>query len=101
MHDIPSSESPLILESRGSFFVGGEQVERTAVEIGSFGPDDRITVNQMYVEYMVPHGASKVPVVMIHGATLSGKTYDTTPDGRMGWYEYFVRKAIRSMSSTR
>jgi hypothetical protein len=25
-----------------------------------------------------------VPVVMVHGATLSGKTYDTTPDGRMG-----------------
>lgn len=29
---------------------------------------------------------------MVHGATLSGKTYDTTPDGRMGWFEYFVRK---------
>jgi pimeloyl-ACP methyl ester carboxylesterase len=65
---------------------------KTAVELGSFGPDDQITVNQMYVEYMVPEGATKLPVVMIHGATLSGKTYDTTPDGRMGWYEYFVRK---------
>jgi hypothetical protein len=30
--------------------------------------------------------------VMLHGATLSGKTYETTPDGRMGWDEYFVRK---------
>jgi pimeloyl-ACP methyl ester carboxylesterase len=29
---------------------------------------------------------------MIHGATLTGKSYDTTPDGRMGWYEYFVRR---------
>jgi hypothetical protein len=28
----------------------------------------------------------------VHGATLSGKSYDTTPDGRMGWYEYFVRQ---------
>jgi pimeloyl-ACP methyl ester carboxylesterase len=30
---------------------------------------------------------------MIHGAGLSGKSYDTTPDGRMGWYEYFVRRS--------
>ena len=93
LRDIRPAESPLILKSRGSFFVGGEQVEKTAVEIGSLGPDDRITINQMYVEYMVPDGATKVPVVMVHGATLSGKTYDTTPDGRLGWYEYFVRKS--------
>lgn len=42
---------------------------------------------------MVPDGLTKLPVVMVHGATLSGKTYDTTPDGRMGWFEYFVRQA--------
>lgn len=89
---IRSAESPLVLQARGSFYVGGEQVERSAVELGSLGPDDSITVQQMYVEYMVPQAAAKVPVVMVHGATLSGKTYDTTPDGRMGWYEYFVRK---------
>lgn len=92
LRDIQQAESPLVLKSRGSFYVGGEQVERTAVELGSLGPADQITVNQMYVEFMVPVDASKVPVVMVHGATLSGKTYDTTPDGRMGWYEYFVRK---------
>jgi pimeloyl-ACP methyl ester carboxylesterase len=92
LRDIQPASSPLVLQSRGSFYVGGEQVEKTAIEIGSLGPDDRITVNQMYVEYMVPQGATKVPVVLVHGATLSGKTYDTTPDGRMGWYEYFVRK---------
>lgn len=92
LNDIRPAESPLVLESRGSFFVGGEQVERTDVEIGSLGPDDQITINQMYVEYMVPERAASVPVVMVHGATLSGKTYDTTPDGRMGWFEYFVRE---------
>ncbi|NYT60412.1 hypothetical protein H0A65_15940 [Alcaligenaceae bacterium] len=93
LRDIRPSDSPLVLKSRGSFFVGGEQVEKTAIELGSLGPDDRITINQMYVEYMVPEGAAKASVVMVHGATLSGKTYDTTPDGRMGWYEYFVRKS--------
>ena len=42
-------------------------------------------------EYKVPP-SSRVPVVMVHGADLSGKSYETTPDGRMGWEEYFVRK---------
>jgi pimeloyl-ACP methyl ester carboxylesterase len=47
----------------------------------------------MYVRYMVPQGGDgRVPVVMVHGATLTGKSWETTPDGRMGWDEYFVRK---------
>jgi hypothetical protein len=29
---------------------------------------------------------------MVHGCCLSSKTWETTPDGRMGWNEYFVRK---------
>ena len=42
---------------------------------------------------MVPLGGDgDVPVVMVHGATLTGKSWETTPDGRMGWDEYFVRK---------
>ncbi len=86
-------DRPLVLKSRGSFFVGGESVEQSRVELGSRGAADRITVNQMYVEYMVPDGQPKLPVVMVQGAGLSGKTYDTTPDGRMGWFEYFVRQA--------
>jgi pimeloyl-ACP methyl ester carboxylesterase len=94
--DLKTPASPLVLQARGSFYVGGEKVAQTSVEV-SPAPDvpfrdDQVTVNQMYVEYMIPHGASKVPLVLIHGATLSGKTYDTTPDGRMGWFEYFVRK---------
>ena len=83
---------PLMLKARGSFFVSGRSVEQKAGEI-LLGPDDSVTVDQMYVEYMVPDGKAKVPVVMIHGAGLSGKSYDTTPDGRMGWFEYFVRRA--------
>ena len=56
-------------------------------------PAGHITVNQMYVRYMVPQGGDgNVPVVMVHGATLTGKSWETTPDGRMGWDEYFVRK---------
>jgi hypothetical protein len=47
----------------------------------------------MYVQYQIPEGAdAHVPVVMVHGCCLSSKSYETTPDGRMGWNEYFLRK---------
>ena len=92
-NDIQTPRSPLVLKAQGSFYVGGESVEQTRDELGSFGPAGHITVNQMYVRYMVPQGSDRsVPVVMIHGMTLTGKSWETTPDGRMGWDEYFVRK---------
>ena len=47
----------------------------------------------MYVQYQVPpNGNRHLPVVMVHGCCLSSKTWETTPDGRMGWDEYFVRR---------
>ena len=91
--DVKTPDTPLVLKAQGSFFVGGETVEQTQGQLGNLGPGGHITVNQMYVRFMVPQGAEGgVPVVMLHGATLTGKSWETTPDGRMGWDEYFVRK---------
>lgn len=93
LKDVQTSETPLVLKAQGSFFVGGEKVEQTQGELGDLGPGGHITVNQMYVRYMVPQGGDgNPPVVMVHGATLTGKSWETTPDGRMGWDEYFVRR---------
>ena len=93
LREVKTPDKPLVLKAQGSFFVGGEKVEQTADELGGLGPGGHITVNQMYVRYMVPqNGDRNVPVVMVHGATLTGKSWETTPDGRMGWDEYFVRK---------
>jgi len=86
---------PLTLKEQGSFFVGGEN--KTITQPG-FGPNapplsGEITVNQMYVQYQIPmKGDQHVPVVMVHGCCLSSKTWETTPDGRIGWSEYFLRK---------
>jgi hypothetical protein len=84
---------PLTIKSQGSFFVGGEKKgvtqPATAEMVAQIGD---ITVNQMYVQYQIPlSGDHHVPVVMVHGCCLSSKTWETTPDGRMGWSEYFVR----------
>jgi pimeloyl-ACP methyl ester carboxylesterase len=93
LKDVQTPDTPLVLKAQGSFFVGGTKAEQTEVELGNLGPAGHIAVNQMYVRFMVPQdGAGNVPVIMVHGATLTGKSWETTPDGRMGWDEYFVRK---------
>ncbi len=85
--------TPLVLQAQGAFYVGGEKASQTFEEMGSQRPADTATVNQMYVEYMVPHvKAKKTPVILMHGAGQSGAVWNWTPDGRMGWFEYFVRK---------
>ena len=89
-----SGEQGLVIGSQGSFFVGGEvkTVEPQPGAPAGVRAGD-ITVNQMYVQYQTPPGSNKhLPVVMVHGCCLSSKTWETTPDGRMGWNEYFVRK---------
>jgi pimeloyl-ACP methyl ester carboxylesterase len=89
----------LVLKEQGSFFVGGRTIFTDALTgsttgfLGSGINTGNITVDQMYVQYQIPEGAeSHVPVVMVHGCCLSSKSYETTPDGRMGWNEYFLRK---------
>ena len=85
---------PLTIKEQGSFFVGGEHRTITTPASGVLpAQTGEITVNQMYVQYQIPlNGAQHVPVVFVHGCCLSSKTWETTPDGRMGWSEYFVRK---------
>jgi pimeloyl-ACP methyl ester carboxylesterase len=80
-------DGPLTLSKEGSFFVGGDT--------RAVAPNSDITVNQMYVQYQVPASIASQPkpaVVMIHGCCLSAKSWEETPDGRMGWSEYFVRR---------
>jgi len=86
-----AAEKSLVIASQGSFFVGGEVKAVPPPGPNRAGGD--ITVNQMYVQYQTPAGPGRhLPVVMVHGCCLSSKTWETTPDGRMGWNEYFLRK---------
>src|SRR5580658_6406207 len=87
------NNKPLVIAEQGSFFVGGETKSSNPPNApGDAMPSD-VTVNQMYVQYQKPVGGGQhVPVVMVHGCCLSSKTWETTPDGRMGWNEYFVRR---------
>jgi hypothetical protein len=95
---------PLTLEDQGSFFIGGvpKISEHAAIP---FAPPNQpapaptpqqITIGQMYVHFQIP--ARKAgpgwPVIMVHGSTHTGASLESTPDGREGWYPYFVRKGV-------
>jgi len=87
------SATPLIIAKQGSFFIGGRDVHSNTLSTNTlFPPTGTITVDQMYVRYQAPVGANRTKIALIHGCCLTGKTWETTPDGRTGWDEYFLRK---------
>lgn len=86
---------PLVLADQGSFFIGGRTARtegHTTVPPADFLKAGDITVDQMYVQYMIPSVVSGPPVIMMHGFNHTGVTFETTPDGREGWATYFARK---------
>src|SRR6187397_690783 len=95
---------PVTLEDQGSFFVGGvtkvsEYAAVPAAPPGQPTPPrtpQQITIGQMYVQFEIPakRSAPGWPVIMVHGSTHTGAALESTPDGREGWYPYFVRKGV-------
>ena len=91
------NERPLVIRELGSFYVGGT-IKFSEANYGApsppFGPGD-ISVDHMYVQYLIPvHEKYRYPVIMVHGGGHTGKTYETTPDGREGWYTSFARRGF-------
>lgn len=88
-----SDTGPLTIAKQGSFFVGGRNVESAHLSLlPAYAPSGTIAVEQMYVRFQEPVAAKRPPLVLIHGCCLTGKTWESTPDGRMGWDELFVRR---------
>jgi hypothetical protein len=85
--------APLSVAKQGSFFVGGRDVKSDTLSLlPAYAASGTVSVDQMYVRYQVPAQSPHAPIVLIHGCCLTGKTWETTPDGRMGWDEYYLRK---------
>ncbi len=85
---------PLNLREEGSFFVGGKAHQvANAYAYRQMGGNS--VYDQMYVQFQKPQKRNKQwPIVFVHGCCLTSKTWETTPDGRMGWYEYFTRRGF-------
>src|SRR5689334_18059207 len=92
---------PLVIEDQGSFFIGGvPKVTNYASVPTPNNPNqpapNQITIGQMYVQFEIPQTKKRgaAPVIMVHGSTHTAACLESTPDGREGWYPYFVRKGI-------
>ena len=94
----------IVLRGMGSFHVGGriaeisgkpvrEIVRQPGGPLTKLDPNGQYMVEQMYVQYFLPKNRKgKVPLLMWHGGGLTGVTYESTPDGREGWMNFFIRR---------
>ena len=93
---------PLMIEDQGSFFVGGvPKITNYATVAPPNAPNqapapNQIMIGQMYVQFEIPVTKKRnaPPVIMVHGSSHTAACLESTPDGREGWYPYFVRKGI-------
>ncbi|HEY9561907.1 MAG TPA: alpha/beta fold hydrolase [Anseongella sp.] len=90
-----NKRKPLIIAGQGSFAVGGTKI----TEPGTFDVNNALKPqgqtfhgDHAYVFYQIPVKARKYPLVFLHGAGQSKKTWETTPDGREGFQNIFLRR---------
>lgn len=89
-----ATAAPLVMQEQGSFAVGGTVVTApgtyNTVKPGAEG--QTLHGDHAYVFYQVPEKPRKLPLVMWHGAGQSSKTWESTPDGREGYQNIFLRR---------
>lgn len=85
----------LTIKEQGSFAVGGT----VATEPGSFDVNNALDSqgqtfhgDHLYAFYQVPLKARNMPLVFLHGAGQSKKTWESTSDGREGFQNIFLRR---------
>jgi len=94
----------IVLRGMGSFHVGGRIAEVSGKEVrmiqrapggpmSKLDPNGQFMVEQTYVQYFLPKvRKGKLPLLMWHGGGLTGVTFESTPDGRDGWMNFFIRQ---------
>ena len=92
----PKKQKPIQIVEQGSFAVGGTVITNP----GTFDPYNPMPAGQTfhgdhaYVFYQIPVKARKYPLVMWHGIGQFSKTWETTPDGREGFQNIFLRRGF-------
>ena len=89
--------APLVIQQQGSFAAGGAVVTAP----GKFDPKKPLDPagqsyhgDHAYVFYQIPENPHKYPIVMLHGAGQFSRTWESTPDGREGFQNIFLRRGF-------
>lgn len=86
------SMPPVTIVDQGSFAAGGTVIEAKSA-YDPYHPKAQAQTlhgDHAIVSYQVPAQARTMPLVFLHGAGQSSKTWDTTPDGRDGFKNIFL-----------
>ena len=89
-----AENSVLQIEKQGAFAAGGTVIPaREKYDPRHPTPESQtLHGDHANVAYQVPVNAKKHPLVFLHGAGQSQRTWQTTPDGREGFQNIFLRK---------
>ena len=102
-HGAHRTDGAIALKSVRGYHVGGERKTLSGLPIKEVrtnpqapirksDPNGDYQVGQLYVQHFaLASPKAKVPLLLWHGGGLTGVTWETTPDGRAGWHEYFMR----------
>ncbi len=91
-----SSSNSLVIADQGIFSAGGI----TTTSKGTFDPENQWEetgagqtshVDHANVLYQIPENETGMPMVFLHGYGQSRMGWMTTPDGREGWSDMFLR----------
>lgn len=94
---VQQNSGALSIAEQGIFSAGGI----TVTSDGTFDPEDQweetgagqtAHVDHANVLYQIPEDKTELPMVFLHGYGQSRMGWMTTPDGREGWSEMFLRK---------
>jgi pimeloyl-ACP methyl ester carboxylesterase len=88
--------APIAIQDQGSFAVGGTVVTAPGtydpVKAGPAG--QTLHGDHAYVAYQIPVAAKQLPIAFLHGHLQFSKTWETTPDGREGFNNIFLRRGF-------
>jgi pimeloyl-ACP methyl ester carboxylesterase len=95
-------QQSILIEKQGSFAVGGTIITTTGIfdpiKQGAYNPAGNDPAGQTLhgdhaaVYYQIPAKARKYPLVFWHGHGESSRCWETTPDGREGFNNIFLRR---------
>ncbi len=85
-----------MIQEQGVFAVGGTVIRRP----GTYDPTQdgqngqTLHGDHAQVSYQVPVAARRLPLIFVHGNMQFSRTWQTTPDGREGFQNIFLRRGF-------
>ncbi len=89
-----NTDGTIVLQDQGSFAIGGSTVTHDGIFSREhfLAPDGQTAYgDHAYVFYQIPVNAKAYPLIFQHGGAQSKRTWESTPDGRDGFANIFLK----------